>query len=157
MSDLDDMLRRRMHDPSLQPTAEQRAEIKARTRAESAALLAKNSGWSVGGISTVQAEHRGRGPGLMAENGVDLGAVITMLAELQTQMRQGFGTLDAKFGFLRGEFGQLGDDMHHGLEDPRQTLDFYHQAIIGQRVTLSEQDQRLRKPEARMELPPVAT
>ena len=91
----------------------------------------------------------------MSGNGVDIGAVyqlLTQVAETVGRHDQKLDNLDHRMDRLEGRM----DTLEHGLASLRQAVTEYHSSVLGHGIPISELDERVRRIEQHLNLPPVA-
>lgn len=100
----------------------------------------------------------------MAE--VDIGGVFQLLGSMAGDLRQIKEQHGAKLETLSNAVSELKQDMvvvkhdigdlKHGLASLNQTVTEYHAAVLGHGVSITDLDERLRRVEQHLGLPPVA-
>ena len=98
----------------------------------------------------------------MSGNGVDIGAVYQLLMQVAETVRGHDRKLDDVTAGLadlaetvRGHDRKL-DDVTAGLASLRRAVTEYHSSVLGHGILISELDERVRRIELHLNLPPVA-
>ncbi len=90
---------------------------------------------------------------------VDIAAVLQMVAGLATDMREMRGEMREMRGEMRGEMRDTRrdiGDLKHDVTSMRQALTEYHSAVLGHGILISELEDRIRRIERHLNLPPAA-
>ncbi|HEV8679098.1 MAG TPA: hypothetical protein VGQ90_06960 [Stellaceae bacterium] len=85
---------------------------------------------------------------MQSGNGIDLAAVYQLLTEVAQTVRNHsaqFERVDARL-----------DDIDAGLRELRLTLYQYHEAVVGQGISLTRLDERVQRIEAHLGLDPLS-
>lgn len=103
-------------------------------------------------------------------NGADIGAVYTLLREVagqvssQSQMLASHGRMLVALNELVTSHGQRltslergQSDLRTSLQDLRQTVVEYHASVLRHGIMISELEDRVRRIERHLELPPIAS
>jgi hypothetical protein len=88
-------------------------------------------------------------------NGIDLGAVYTLLtrvAEAVTRHDQQFAGIARDVSVMKRQI----DDMSTKVDGMRQALTEYHASVLGHGILITQLDDRVRRIEHHLGLPPAA-
>ena len=96
-------------------------------------------------------------------NGADIGQVLAIVQDLAAGQRdlaagqrQMGNTLDSLARDIRQEMAALRHELRQDMHGLRQQVTEYHSSVLGHGVLISELEQRVRRIERHLELPPAA-
>jgi hypothetical protein len=106
---------------------------------------------------------------MQSGNGIDLAAIHQLLTEVAQTVRghsERFEQIDRRFEQIDRRFDQVADvlnehsrkidDVTAGLRELRLTLYQYHEAVVGQGMSLTRLEERVQRIEAHLDLDPAA-
>lgn len=103
-------------------------------------------------------------------NGVDLGHVAAMLGDVlvaqeamradlgafKAEVKADLGAVRAEVADLRADHGRKLDDLASSVSTLRQAVTEYHSTVLGHGILITELDERVRRVERHLNLPPAA-
>lgn len=89
-------------------------------------------------------------------NGADMGHVMAMLQNVLATQQEMRTELRAEIQALRTEHGAKLDDLSGQVGNLRQAVAEYHSSVIGHGVLISQLEDRVRRIEQHLKLPPAA-
>ena len=89
-------------------------------------------------------------------NGADMNAVISMLQTVISGQHEMRAELRAEIQTLREEHGHKIDDLAGQVSDLRQAVTEYHASVLGHGILISQLEDRVRRIERHLNLPPAA-
>lgn len=96
-------------------------------------------------------------------NGADMNAVVSMLQnvlsgqhEMRAEMRAEIRALREEHGRKLDDQGRKTDDLAGQVSNLRQAVTEYHASVLGHGILISHLDERVRRIEKHLNLPPAA-
>ncbi len=92
---------------------------------------------------------------MQSGNGIDLAAVFQLLTEVAQKVAAHDRRFDQVADLLNEHTRKI-DDLAAGLRELRLTLHQYHEAVVGQGISLTRLDERVQRIEEHLGLDPAA-